>query len=196
MLLGKNYEENNLAEMLALVGGAMFYIDKHDDLEGYDDYYSKNKDKDGFHYKMQKYGDRIIRRELKERNIRCGRRKAKRFYRYSKKGQRSISFELYDYWAYIMDYILSGDNKLLRLTVDDILKKCTCELESKYDECLDWMLDWQYQRLNYCSNSLTERNDRRQRKASALLKKLNNYPGFETFEKQCRIDHNSQSDNG
>lgn len=44
----RKYIENNMAEMLALVGGVMDYCNTHNDLKGYEEYYKNNRKKMDF----------------------------------------------------------------------------------------------------------------------------------------------------
>lgn len=191
MIFGKKsrkYIENGLAEMLALVGGAMEYCNTHNDLEGYEEYYRENRKKDGFHYKMQRYADKIIRRELKDKNIYCKRKISKRFYRYFKRGSKKISIELYDYFKYIMDYILEKEI-LLKITLNEILKDCGCEVDVSRGSCLNTILDWQYKRLVKYNTNIAIVDLKRKEKAQVLLNKLNRYSKFGKFQTECQIAH-------
>lgn len=186
---GKKFVENNLAEMVALVGGAMCYKEQHKNLEGYREFYIENREKAGFHYKKQKYGDKIILKELREKGVKCTRGKAKRFYRYNTKGHTRIVSELYDYWKYIMDYILN-DELLMDLTINVILKECKCKLNTEYGNCLNNILDWQYKRLVRFKTNITITDEKKKQKARKLLEKLHNYSGFKKFQIQCKSAHN------
>lgn len=188
---GKKYVENNLAEMVALVGGAMCYREQYDNLEGYKEYYLENREKAGFHYKKQKYCDKAIIKNFKKQGIKCTKGKAKRFYRYNIKGHTRIVPELYDYWKYVMDYILS-DDILTDITIKYILKECKCKKNSEYRKCLNGILDWQYKRLVKLKTDITITDEKKKQKAGKVLEKICNYPGFESFEKQCRFAHNVQ----
>lgn len=185
---GKKFIENNFAEMVALVGGAMKYIEFHGNLNGYDYFYLENKNKDGFHYRMQKYGDKVIRKELRIIGVHCKKSKTKRFYRYSQKGHDRIDAELYDYFKYIMDYILNEDI-LIKLTMCNIFQLCRCEVELEYNYCLNAILDWQYKRLVKFSTYITIFDEEKKEKAGALLKKLNSYSRFNDFKKECMMAH-------
>lgn len=166
---GKKYEENKFAKMLALVGGAMKYLDKHGDLKEYDQYYIENCEKDGFHYKMQRYGDKIVRRNLKKKGVHCRKSKAKRFYRYNTKtNSRVVEETLYDYFAYVMDYIFSNE-KLLKITVNNILGSCRCDLDSEYDICLNKILERPYKQLVDILTYFTITDERKKKRAKITL---------------------------
>lgn len=192
MIFGKKnrkYIENNMAEMLALVGGAMEYCNTHDDdLEGYEEYYENNRKKDGFHYRMQKYADKTIRNELKDKGVHCKRRVSKRFYRCFQRGSKKISIELYDYFKWIMDYIL-GEKILLKITLNEILKDCGCEVDVNMGSCLTTILDWQYKRLVKYNTNIAIVDLKRKEKAQILLNKLKRYSQFGRFQTECQIAH-------
>lgn len=189
----KRFIENNLAEMLALVGGAMEYCNTHEDLEGYEEYYIDNKKKDGFHYRSQKYADKIIRKELKDKGVHCKRKVSKRFYRYFERGSKKISVELYDYFKYVMDYILERE-MLLKLALSEIFLKCKCSENIKKETCLDFVLDWQYKRVLNYATKLDMGNEKRKEKAKYLLDKLNKYSKFGKFQNECQIAHSNLSE--
>lgn len=191
MLLGKKgnkYIENNLAEMLALVGGAMKYNEIHGNLNGYEEHYLENRRKSGFYYKMQRYGDKIIRKELRDVGIHCKKKRTKRFYRYFEKGSKRIDSELYDYFKYIMDYILN-DDMLTKILTNEILGQCGCKKESENGNCLNQILDWHYKRLIKYKTDLTQTNEKKKEKAKNLLDKLNKYPKFGRFRTLCQTAH-------
>ncbi len=184
--IGKKYYENNLAEMLVLVGGALGYYAKHNNLNGYDEYYLANREKDGFHYKMQKIANNHILCELRENGIRCRKWRVKRFYRYKESGSRRVDSALYDYFQCVMDYILRED-VLIRLMFQNILQ-CNCPEKIKNTNCLNIILEWQYKRLVQLETEILKihSNDAVQASAGELLRKLENYQKFEGFRINCK----------
>lgn len=185
--IGKKYIENNLAELLVLMGGALDYYANHNNLNGYDEYYLSNREKDGFHYRMQKLADNYIISELKRKGIRCSKWRVKRFYRYKKNGSRRVDHILYDYFQYVMDYILRED-VLINLMFQYILQKCNCPEKKNNKNCLNTILDWQYKRLVQLETELLQihSNDHIQASAGELLRKLEKYQKFEGFKIRCK----------
>lgn len=177
--------------MLALMGGAMFYFEKNGNLNGYDDFYLENKEKDGFHYRMQKQADKNIIRGLREKGIRCSGWRVKRFYRYKKRGSKKVDNVLYDYFQYVMDYILR-EEVLTKLMFQYIFQECNCPEKKENGNCLNMILDWQYKRLIKMKTDILQINSNAVIKEAAkkLLDKLNGYPGFEGFRLTCRRIHN------
>lgn len=190
--IGKKYIENNLAEMLALMGGAMSYYERHGNLNGYDDFYFANKEKDGFHYGMQKQANRYIISEFRKKGIRCSRWKLERFCRYKKCGSKKVENVLYDYFQYIMDYILRND-VLTKLMFQFIFQECSCSEKKENGNCLNMILDWQYKRLVKLKTDVLLINSSIKIKEAAknLLDKLNDYPRFDGFRITCKRIHNA-----
>lgn len=188
MLLKKEIIENKMGKMLVLVGSAMRYISLHNSLDGFEEYYYENREKVGFHFRSQKYGDKIIREELKTMEIYCRKGKTKRYYRYSLLGKNSIEKELYHYFKYIMDYILENE-LLFNIVMESILKDCECPKDSDYKICLNKILDWQYQRLVNVSTSFTGFSVKKKELAKEVLKEFNGYSRLTTFKKQCQSVH-------
>ncbi len=186
---GKKYKENKLAEMLALLGGAWKYLEEYDGLMGYEEYYMENRERPSFHYKMQRYADKKIRKELKEKKIYCRKWKTKRFYRYNISAKSVVvEDELFYYFKSVMDEIL--DNVVLsQISLNNILNDCQCELDSQYDICLNIILDWQYKRLIKLKTNFTVFDEKKKEKAKKLLDKLNNYAHFGDFKNKCQIAH-------
>lgn len=185
--IGKRYYENNLAEMLVLMGGALGYYENHNNLNGYDEYYLANREKDGFHYRMQKMADNYIISELRKDGIRCRKWRVKRFYRYKESGSRKVDPALYNYFQCVMDYILREDI-LIRLMFQNILQVCNCPEKVKNTNCLNIILDWQYKRLVQLETEILKihSNDAVQTSAGKLLRKLENYQKFEGFRINCK----------
>ncbi len=190
--IGKKCVENNLAEMLALMGGAMSYYERHGDLNGYKDFYLENKEKDGFHYRMQKQANKYIICELRKKGIRCSRWRLERFCRYRKSGSKKVDNVLYDYFQYVMDYILREDI-LIKLMFQYIFQGCSCPGEKEYGNCLNMILDWQYKRLVKLKTDILMINSSVAIKEAAknLLDKLNGYSEFEEFRMICKRIHNA-----
>ncbi len=185
--IGKKYFENNLAEMLVLMGGALGYYENHNNLNGYGEYYLANREKDGFHYRMQKLADNYIISELKRNGIRCRKWRVKRFYRYKENGSRRVDHILYNYFQYVMDYILRED-VLINLMFQNILQECNCPEKKNNKNCLNIILDWQYKRLVQLETEILQihSNDYIQASAGELLRKLENYQKFEGFKIRCK----------
>lgn len=185
--IGKKYYENNLAEMLVLMGGALDYYANHNSLNGYDKYYLANREKDGFHYRMQRIADNHIINELRRGGIRCRRWRVKRFYRYKENGNRRVDYVLYDYFQRVMDYILRED-VLIKLMFQNILHGCNCSEKVSNKNCLNIILDWQYKRLVQLETEILKihSNDAVQVSAGGLLRKLESYQKFEGFRINCK----------
>lgn len=186
---GKNYEENRLAEMVALIGGSIQYLEQNKDLSKYEEYYLENKKRDGFHYKMQRIGDKFIRTNLKSERIYCKRSRTKRFYRYNTNQNSSrVEEQLYHYFRFVMDQIMK-DEILKKITWNHILEECKCSLDSEYDICLNKILDWQYKRLIKIKTNFTIQDMKKKEKAQNVLYKLNSYPRFGRFKNECQKSH-------
>lgn len=185
--IGKKCVENNLAEMLALMGGAMSYYEVHGHLSGYDDFYLAYREKDGFHYRMQRIADNHIINELRRSGIRCRKWRVKRFYRYKESGSRKVDSALYNYFQCVMDYILREDI-LIKLMFQNILHVCNCPEKVSNKNCLNIILDWQYKRLVQLETEILKihSNDAVQVSAGELLRKLENYQKFEGFRINCK----------
>lgn len=190
--IGKKYIENNLAEMLALMGGAMSYCERHGNLNGYDDFYLANKEKDGFHYRMQKQANKYIINEFRKKGVRCSKWKLERFCRYKKSGSKKVENVLYDYFEFIMDYILR-DDILTKLMFQYVFQECSCPEKKENGNCLNMILDWQYKRLVKLKTDLLLINSSVKIKEAAknLLDKLNGYPRFERFRMTCKKIHSA-----
>lgn len=186
---GKKITENKFAEILACVGGAMKYIKLHGDLEGYEAYYMENKEKKGFHYKMQRYGDQIVRKELRCIGVYYKKSRAKRSYRYYENNSKRVDMELYDYFKFILDYVVNNE-VLFDITRNIILKDCKCKAESEFKLCLNQILDWPYKRLVKLNTDLTLCDEKKQQKAGVLLQKMYEYTNAEVFMSECKTAHN------
>ena len=187
----KKYDENKLAEMVALVGGAMKYIELYGNLNGYDKYYMENKCKESFHYRMQNYANKIIIKDLNYKRIHCRRWKVKTFYRYRKKDHNRIDIELYYYFTYIMDYILNY-SILTDILTKNILQDCKYAMNidnSEKKDCLDTILDWNYKRLLKFKANILILDEKKREKSNKLLDMLNTYPRFEIFRGECQRAH-------
>ena len=188
MIFNKKVTENKMGEMLILVGSAMRYISLHNSLDGFEEYYNENREKVGFHFRAQKYGDKIIRQELKTMEIYCKKGRTKRYYRYSLRGRNSIEKELYHYFKYIMDYILENE-LLINIVMDSILNDCKCPKDSDYKICINKILDWQYKRLVDASTSFTGFSVKKKELAKEVLNDFNGYSKLTTFKNQCQTVH-------
>lgn len=186
--IGKNWEENNLAELLVLIGGAMSFYEKKGSLEGYSDNYLKNKDKDGYHYRMQKLADKKIMNELRNKDVRCSKWKVKRYYRYKKNRIIKVDNALYDYFQCVMDYIL-GEEVLTELMFRPVLEGCKCREEMGNEQCLNKILDWQYQRLNGLARNILNDNQTSKEAAENLLNKFKDYLEGKDFMVACTRSH-------
>lgn len=177
--IGKNWVENNLAELLVLMGGALSYYETHNDLEGYKQEYFNKKDGDGYHYRMQKLADKKIISELKIKGVRCQRWRVKRFYRYKTNRKVKVDKVLYDYFQYVMDYILA-EEVLTDLMFEFILKKCKCQ--GKIGQCLYKLLGYVFEYVNERGTAILKNEI----VAEKLLDKLKGYPAFEVFRTACK----------
>lgn len=185
--VGKKYFENNLAEMLVLMGGALGYYANHNNLNGYEEYYLANREKDGFHYRMQKQADNHIISELKRKGRRCSKWRVKRFYRYKENGSRRVDHTLYDYFEYVMAYILRED-VLIKLVFQNILQECNCPEKNENKNCLNMILDWQYKRLVHLETEILHIRSNNVSRVSAgeLLKELENCQKLEILRIRCK----------
>lgn len=185
--VGKKYFENNLAEMLVLMGGSLEYYANHNNLNGYDEYYLANREKDGFHYRMQKLADNHIISELRREGIRCRKWRVRRFYRYRENGSRRVDHILYDYFQYVMAYILR-EEVLIKLMFQNILQECNCPKKEESKNCLNMILDWQYKRLVLLETEILHihSNNGSQASAGELLKKLENCQKLEILRIRCK----------
>lgn len=186
-----NYNENKFGEMVALVGGAMEYLEKYPSLDGYERYYIQNHEKRGCHFGWQKKADKVICRELGRNGISFYPFIMKTTYRYKGTPVNYVGKNLFYHFQYIVDYILKSDI-LMDITIKQILfpcKKYTEKEETKYEDCLHEILDWKYENIHEMATNISRVTEGKRSKASSLLKDFDKYDEFCTLKLRCREYH-------
>lgn len=195
MLVGKKnkrFEENKLAEMVAMVGTYMKYASISSDMEKFEEYYADNIGNKKFYYSAQRKVDANFREHLKEKGISYSARKMRRFYRYNNSRKPKIELILSDYFDYVMNYIESNDI-LKKINTCRIIVPCYnfTEKESEpksYDSCLQYILAWYYDRISSAARGILC-EEKKKEIAKQLLGKLENNKELNDFYCECRMIH-------